>query len=145
MRCPKCNSKEVRVLESRTKRNDSITRRRRQCDLCTHKFTTYEQIEEIHKGCNGHYVFTDGQVRAIYKLKDWYSTQELAELFNCSLGSIQKIKQGKSKVLIDDGITPGDDPEPNYTQTKRMLKTMFLRFKRLNNQEFTDLLTDCLN
>jgi len=60
------------------------------------------------------------------------------------MSSISKIKRGHSSVLIADGVTKGDDPDKDYTETKRLLKTLFLRFKRLNNQEFTDLLTDCL-
>tara|TARA_B100000131_G_C17978045_1_gene557407 strand:- start:197 stop:382 length:186 start_codon:yes stop_codon:yes gene_type:complete len=61
------------------------------------------------------------------------------------MSSISKIKRGQSEVLIKDGIKAGKDPDEDLTQTKKILKGMFLRFKRLNNQEFTDLLTDCLN
>ena len=144
MYCPKCGLYSTHVLESRPNKIGHVTRRRRKCKSCCHKFTTYESLKDSKNNLN-HYRFTDGQIRAIYKLKDWYSTQELAELFNCSMSSISKIKRGQSQVLIEDGIKEGKDPDENYTQTKKMLKGFFLRFKRLNNQEFTDLLTDCLN
>ena len=144
MYCPKCKMLHTSVIESRPNKFGNVTRRRRQCSVCSNKFTTYETLNEKGGQKPSHYRFTDGQVRAIYKLKDWYSTQELAELFNCGLSAISKIKRRQSSVLKEDGIKIGDDPDIDYTQTKRLLKTLFLRFKRLNNQEFTDLLTDCL-
>ena len=144
MYCPKCGLYSTQVLESRPNKLGHVTRRRRQCKSCLHKFTTYE-TPNTGKELQPHFKFTDGQIKAIYKLKDWYSTQELAELFNCSMSSISKIKRGQSEVLKNEGIKEGKDPDEDYTQTKKMLKGFFLRIKRLNNQEFTDLLTDCLN
>ena len=144
MYCPKCGLYSTQVLETRTNKLGHVTRRRRECKNCLHKFTTFETVKDSRQDTK-HYRFTDGQVRAIYKLKDWYSTQELAELFNCSMSSISRIKRGQSQILIDDGIKGNRDPEDEYTQTKKILRGIFLRFKRLNNQEFTDLLTDCLN
>ena len=144
MYCPKCKMLHTNVLESRPSKFGNTTRRRRKCTVCAYKFTTYEILKDSDNAPQ-HHRFTDGQVRAIYKLKDWYGTQELAELFNCSMSSISKIKRGHSQVLIEDGIKAGKDPDEDLTQTKKILKGMFLRLKRLNNQEFTDLLTDCLN
>ena len=144
MYCPNCKMMGTSVIESRHTNFGNATRRRRKCSVCSHKFTTYERLRDS-KGEPAHHRFTDGQIRAIYKLKDWYGTQELAELFNCSMSSISKIKRGQSEVLIKDGIKSGKDPDEDLTQTKKILKGMFLRFKRLNSQEFTDLLTDCLN
>lgn len=43
MRCPKCGSGETRVVDSR-EAADSV-RRRRRCESCGNKFTTYERIE----------------------------------------------------------------------------------------------------
>lgn len=45
MKCPYCGSERSRVVDSRpTEENNSI-RRRRQCDDCGKRFTTYEKIE----------------------------------------------------------------------------------------------------
>lgn len=47
MKCPFCNRENTRVLDSRpTEENNSI-RRRRICDECGKRFTTYEKIETI--------------------------------------------------------------------------------------------------
>lgn len=46
MFCPFCNQKESRVLESRLT-NDNSVRRRRECESCGKRFTTYEKLEVI--------------------------------------------------------------------------------------------------
>jgi transcriptional repressor NrdR len=45
MRCPKCGSQEDRVVDSRASREGATIRRRRECAACTHRFTTYEEVE----------------------------------------------------------------------------------------------------
>ena len=46
MICPFCNQKDSRVLESRLTTENSV-RRRRQCEHCEKRFTTYERLEVI--------------------------------------------------------------------------------------------------
>ena len=43
MLCPVCRSGDNRVIDSRD--DDSAVRRRRECQACRHRFTTYERIE----------------------------------------------------------------------------------------------------
>ena len=45
MRCPKCEGRENRVIDSREVRNGDAIRRRRVCADCGHRFTTYEEIQ----------------------------------------------------------------------------------------------------
>lgn len=45
MRCPKCAEQEDKVIDSRSSREGSTIRRRRECLGCGHRFTTYEEIE----------------------------------------------------------------------------------------------------
>jgi len=45
MRCPKCGSRDDKVIDSRQSRDSSSIRRRRQCLKCEYRFTTYEEIE----------------------------------------------------------------------------------------------------
>lgn len=44
MRCPKCNYKEDRVVDSRSVKDGKAVRRRRQCLNCFYRFSTYEEI-----------------------------------------------------------------------------------------------------
>lgn len=45
MKCPKCRSEESKVVDSRQAEN--AIRRRRVCESCGHRFTTFERIEEM--------------------------------------------------------------------------------------------------
>jgi transcriptional repressor NrdR len=47
VRCPWCGHLEDRVVDSRDAQEGLATRRRRECDGCSRRFTTYERIEEI--------------------------------------------------------------------------------------------------
>ena len=46
MRCPNCNSFKSSVIDSRQAEDGHTIRRRRSCDQCGQRFTTYERIEE---------------------------------------------------------------------------------------------------
>jgi transcriptional repressor NrdR len=45
MRCPHCENDATRVIDSRDLENGSTIRRRRECEACGHRFTTYERPE----------------------------------------------------------------------------------------------------
>ena len=47
MRCPYCGSENSRVVDSRPAEDINAIRRRRQCDECGKRFTTYEKVETI--------------------------------------------------------------------------------------------------
>ena len=46
MRCPYCQELESRVLDSRTSEDGYFICRRRECNACKRRFTTYERVEE---------------------------------------------------------------------------------------------------
>ena len=46
MNCPRCSENNDKVLESRSTRDNTQIRRRRQCLSCGFRFTSYERIEE---------------------------------------------------------------------------------------------------
>ena len=46
MKCPYCGKENTRVIDSRPT-DDSSIRRRRQCDECGKRFTTYEKVETL--------------------------------------------------------------------------------------------------
>ncbi len=47
MKCPFCASQQNRVIDSRLSKDGNEVRRRRECDGCGRRFTTYERVEEI--------------------------------------------------------------------------------------------------
>jgi len=46
VRCPRCSGLEDKVIQSRISRDGSSIRRRRECARCSHRYTTYEKVEE---------------------------------------------------------------------------------------------------
>ena len=47
MKCPFCNQDNTRVVDSRPVEDTNSIRRRRLCDACGRRFTTYEKVESI--------------------------------------------------------------------------------------------------
>ncbi|MCI8446837.1 MAG: transcriptional repressor NrdR [Eubacterium sp.] len=47
MKCPFCSSDNTRVIDSRPADDNNSIRRRRLCDACQKRFTTYEKVETI--------------------------------------------------------------------------------------------------
>lgn len=46
MKCPFCEYIDTKVIDSRLAKEGDIIRRRRECDQCQKRFTTYERVEE---------------------------------------------------------------------------------------------------
>jgi transcriptional repressor NrdR len=47
MKCPYCNEDETKVIDSRPADDNCSIRRRRQCEKCGRRFTTYEKLETM--------------------------------------------------------------------------------------------------
>ncbi len=47
MKCPFCADLDNRVIDSRLSKDGAVIRRRRECDRCERRFTTYERVEEM--------------------------------------------------------------------------------------------------
>jgi transcriptional repressor NrdR len=47
MKCPYCSYSESKVVDSRPTEEETAIRRRRECEKCAKRFTTYEKIEEV--------------------------------------------------------------------------------------------------
>lgn len=48
MKCPYCGSRETEVVETRDSEDLETIRRRRECQGCRKRFTTYERVENIN-------------------------------------------------------------------------------------------------
>ena len=47
MKCPFCDNQDTKVIDSRPTEEGQAVRRRRLCESCKKRFTTYEKVEEI--------------------------------------------------------------------------------------------------
>lgn len=68
MKCPFCNAADTKVIDSRPADDNSSIRRRRQCETCGKRFTTYEKLETIPlmviKKDNTREVYDRGKIEA---------------------------------------------------------------------------------
>lgn len=48
MRCPKCKNYDTKVIDSRITEDSTSIRRRRECEKCGSRFTTFERMEFIN-------------------------------------------------------------------------------------------------
>lgn len=47
MQCPRCKYSHSRVIDSRPAEENASIRRRRECEDCKHRFTTFERVEKM--------------------------------------------------------------------------------------------------
>ena len=47
MKCPFCGHLEDKVIDSRSAGTGEVIRRRRECESCSRRFTTYERVEDV--------------------------------------------------------------------------------------------------
>lgn len=47
MKCPKCKNMDTKVVDSRVVEDSTVIRRRRECEFCAHRFTTFERVGVI--------------------------------------------------------------------------------------------------
>jgi transcriptional repressor NrdR len=47
LKCPFCSHLESKVIDSRVGGSGDVTRRRRECEACARRFTTYERVEDV--------------------------------------------------------------------------------------------------
>ncbi|GMV41491.1 MAG: transcriptional repressor NrdR [Myxococcales bacterium] len=86
MRCPYCKHTENRVLDSRLSKEQTAIRRRRECEGCGSRFTTYERIEDIAPQV----VKKDGTREPFDRLKVVRGVQRACEKRPVSMAAIEQ-------------------------------------------------------
>lgn len=99
MKCPYCGQLENKVLDSRLAGEQSIIRRRRVCESCDKRFTTYERVEEILPFI----VKKDGRREAFDRLKILSGLKKACEKRPISLEQIEELIQDIESQLMEKG------------------------------------------
>ena len=87
MKCPYCENIDSRVIDSRPTEEGFAIRRRRECDQCKKRFTTYEKVEEIPFMV----IKKDGRREAFNRSKVINGIIKACEKRPVSIGSIETI------------------------------------------------------
>ena len=101
MRCPFCGSRETRVLDKRDADDVAVTRRRRECQSCGGRFTTYERPEIA----NLMIVKKDGRRQPFDRSKLWSSIQTACTKRPISSETIERlVDQIEATLRSRDGL-----------------------------------------
>jgi transcriptional repressor NrdR len=99
VKCPFCSHLESKVIDSRMGTTGDVTRRRRECESCARRFTTYERVEEIVPLV----VKKDGRREAFDRLKLLAGLRKACDKRAVSLAQLEAILDAVERDLIDTG------------------------------------------
>ncbi|HFB83914.1 transcriptional repressor NrdR [Thermosulfuriphilus ammonigenes] len=99
MKCPRCAHPETKVVDSRTTKDGVAIRRRRECLSCSHRFTTYERIEESLPMV----VKKDGRREAFSRQKIIEGIKKACEKRPISMDEIEAFVNSLERELLERG------------------------------------------
>ncbi len=99
MKCPFCTEIDNKVIDSRLSKDGLVIRRRRECLVCSRRFTTYENIEEIPIMI----VKKDGRREVFKRDKVRKGILRACEKRNISVDLIEEIIDELERDLREDG------------------------------------------
>lgn len=137
MNCPYCGAKELKVIDSRASDDEKSIRRRRECEKCEKRFTTYERIEEVPiivvKKNNLREEFDRNKIQSGISKACWKRPISLSDIEGC-VDEIENEIYGMGKSEIDS-ITIG---EVVMKKLKEMDQIAYVRFASVYKQ-FKDI------
>jgi len=99
MKCPFCHEIENRVIDSRLSKDNNMIRRRRECEHCTRRFTTYERVEEMMPLI----VKKDGRRESYDRAKIVNGLKRACEKRPVSIDTIETIADRIERILQERG------------------------------------------
>jgi transcriptional repressor NrdR len=146
MRCPKCLYKDTKVCDTRSAQNARVVRRRRECEKCSYRFTTIEEVKILDLKVEKR----NGQV---VDFSEENLNKGIKKAFNKRSVNLNKINSVIQKIT-DDILETGKNPIKSTKIGKIVLKNlrdvdevayicfaaMFLNFENLD--DFSRLVKD---
>jgi len=99
MKCPFCHDTDTRVIDSRLSKDSNMIRRRRECERCHRRFTTYERVEEMMPLV----VKKDGRRETFDRLKIINGLKRACEKRPVSIDTIEMIADRIERTLQERG------------------------------------------
>ena len=99
MKCPFCAHLESKVTDSRAGTSGDVIRRRRECESCARRFTTYERVEEVLPLV----VKKDGRRETFDRQKVLGGLRRACDKRAVPLDRLEQIVDGIERELIDSG------------------------------------------
>ncbi|HAO22886.1 MAG: transcriptional regulator NrdR [Desulfobacteraceae bacterium IS3] len=137
MKCPFCGELENKVVDSRLKKDKTGIRRRRKCDACAGRFTTYEYVEDIPVVI----VKKDGRREDFSRDKVRQGIQRACEKRNISMNVIEDYLDDLERWLRENSekeISSGIIGEKVMTKLHELDDVAYVRFASVY-REFKDV------
>jgi transcriptional repressor NrdR len=137
MKCPFCSHVESKVIDSRVSTAADVTRRRRECEKCGRRFTTYERVEEVLPLV----VKRDGGREMFDRQKVLAGMRRACEKRPISLEQIESVVDQIERDLIDSGdkeVVSTSVGERVMVQLRKLDDIAYVRFASVY-RSFRDL------
>ena len=137
MKCPFCSHLESKVTDSRAGTSGDVIRRRRECEACARRFTTYERVEEVLPLV----VKKDGRRETFDRQKVLGGLRRACDKRAVPLAQLEQIVDRIERELIDSGekeITGNAVAERVMTNLRALDPVAYVRFASVYRQ-FKDI------
>ena len=139
MRCPFCDNPDTKVIDSRPTEEGHAIRRRRGCDACNKRFTTYEKVEEAILMV----VKKDGRRETFDRTKILNGIIKACEKRPVSMAQMEAVTSDIERNLysqMDKEVASDYIGELIMEQLKQLDEVAYVRFASVYRQ-FTDVKT----
>jgi len=99
LKCPACRDLNNRVIDSRLGKDGDVIRRRRECERCGRRFTTYERVEDYLPSV----VKKDGRRESFDRMKVLAGLKKACEKRPVSVEAIEETADAIEKSLLEGG------------------------------------------
>ena len=146
MKCPFCGDPESKVIDSRESKDGGLIRRRRECEVCHRRFTTYERVEETLPVV----VKKDGRREPYDRNKVVTGLKKACEKRPVSMETIDKVAneiEGKILELSESEVSSVFIGERVMDVLKKLDDVAYVRFASVYRsfkdiEEFVDLIQE---
>ncbi len=97
MKCPFCAHLDSKVTDSRVSTTGDVIRRRRECDKCERRFTSYERVEDVLPMV----VKKDGRREAFDRQKILYGLKKACEKRNVPVADLEVVVDTIERAIAD--------------------------------------------
>ena len=139
MKCPYCENEDSKVIDSRHTEDGKAIRRRRECEECGRRFTTYEKVEEMILMV----IKKDGSRQAFDRNTLWNGLIRACEKRPVSIADMEKIVDDIERGLnnmMEKEIDSNFIGELVMERLKDLDEVAYVRFASVYRQ-FTDVNT----
>ena len=139
MKCPYCDNPDTKVIDSRPTEEGRAIRRRRGCDKCGRRFTTYEKVEETILMV----VKKDGRREAFDRNKILNGIIKACEKRPVSMAQMEEVVDDIEKTInntMEKEVESYDIGEMIMSRLKELDEVAYVRFASVYRQ-FTDVNT----